>query len=80
MLRHVWKRNLRDDDHDNAIGGGVVVEIDDDDDDDGDDDGEGDGVGNDIYDCDDDNIYIMMKCVYVCHVFAYFVLPLPSWR
>merc|ERR1712016_408613 len=29
--------------------------------------------------CDDD-IYIMMKCMSVCHVFAYFAFPLPSWR
>ena len=24
-------------------------------------------------DDDDDNIYIMMKCMYVCHMFAYFL-------
>ena len=27
---------------------------------------------------DDDDMYIMVKCLYVCHVFAYFVFPLPS--
>ena len=32
------------------------------------------------YDDDDDNddIYIMMNCMSVCHVFAYFAFPLPS--
>ena len=28
--------------------------------------------------CQADDIYIMMKCVSVCHVFAYFAFPLPS--
>ena len=40
-----------------------------------------------LFDCehnqnDDDDIYIMMKCMSVClsvcHVFAYFAVPLPS--
>ena len=31
--------------------------------------------------CQADDIYIMMKCVSVCHVFAYFALPVAqtSW-
>ena len=35
------------------------------------------GDDDDEYD-DGDDIYIMMKCLYVCHVFAYFAFPLPS--
>ena len=31
--------------------------------------------------CQADDIYVMMKfCLFVCHVFAYFPFPLPSWR
>ena len=29
--------------------------------------------------CQADDIYIMVQCVSVCYVFAYFAFPLPSW-
>ena len=31
------------------------------------------------WDDDDNDIYIMMKCLYVCHVFAYFFFA-PPWE